>query len=213
MRRGMTLIELILAMVIIALLFTVVPKIVFVTNKSFETTMKEDALYNAIALAGMVIRLPWDSNNTLHDQILTTASGDPSLRCGQATGFYRIGGFKGGRNCIDNATHPMAASASPGRENALYDDLDDFDGYRLTTTTPHGAKYDISVHVRYLQDPAPGSVVDLSGLAASSSSTDIKEVNVTVRRNVASRKSPFTASIYYESANIGQTSIRKRPWR
>ena len=46
MRKALTLIEMILTMVIVGLVFTVVPKIIFVTNRSFETVVKEDALYN-----------------------------------------------------------------------------------------------------------------------------------------------------------------------
>jgi hypothetical protein len=213
MRPALTLIELIFTMVIVALVFMVVPKIVFVTNKSFETTMKEDALYNAMALTGMIVQLPWDSNNTLHDQILTTEAGDESFKCDDTTGFYRIGGFKGGRNCIDNSLEPMAASATPGREGDAYDDLDDYDGYHLVTTTPHGAKYRIDVKAAYRSDPPPGAQVDLATLSPSSRSTNIKEVNVTVRNDTANTKSPFISSIYYESANIGLTAIRRRAWK
>jgi len=210
MRSALTLIELIFAMVIVGLVFTVVPKIVFVTNKSFETTSREDALYNAVAMAGIVASLPWDENNTEYSAILGTDSTQQAYLCDASTGFYRVGGFKGGRNCIEGS----AAKASPiGREDLLYNDLDDYDGYSVTTATPNGSKYLLSVKVGYLADPPPGGLVDFSALPAVSTSSNIKEVNVTVTNAAGRVKSPFVISVYYESTNIGQTGIRRRAWR
>jgi hypothetical protein len=210
MRRALTLIELIFSMMIVALVFTVVPKIVFVTNKSFETTVREEALYNAMALMGIVVRLPWDELNTRYDRILAVTAGNGAYRCDESTGFYRIGGFRGSRNCIGSAQRPLEASATLGREGTDYNDLDDYNGFGLVTTTPYGARYDLNVTVRYLEDPDPGDEVDLSLLAPSSGTTDIKEVRVTV---FARAKTPFRSSIYYHAANIGQFYLHKRAWR
>ncbi len=209
MRRGLTLIELIFAMVIVALVFTVVPKIVFATNKSFETTAKEDALYNAMALMGILVRLPWDEANTRSDAILATSNGDAAYRCDETTGFYRVGGFKGGRNCLEGGD----ASDPLGREDAFFNDLDDYDGYTMQTTTPYGAKYRLDVSMHYLQDPSPGGTVDLRSLAPAGGSSDIKEVNVTVTNAASRKKNPFSATLYYHSGNIGAVYVRKRPWR
>ncbi|WP_457594358.1 type II secretion system protein [Hydrogenimonas sp.] len=209
MRRALTLIEMIFTMVIVGLVFMVVPKIVFVTNKSFETLAKEEALYNMMALAGIVTTLPWDENGTRSAAILHTESAGGVYLCDATTGFYRVGGFKGGRNCIGGGT----AAAVPGREDALYNDLDDYNGYTLQTVTPYGAKYLLSVTVRYLSDPPPGDLVDLSALSVAAGSTNIKEVNVTVTNAPSNRKIPFRSSVYYHSANIGQTVINRRAWR
>ena len=211
MRSALTLIELIFTMVIVGLVFTVVPKIVFVTNKSFETVSREDALYNAVSMAGIVASLPWDENNTVYSDVLGTDSTRPAYFCDATTGFYRVGGFRGGRNCIEDSG---AAKASPiGREDSLYNDLDDYDGYSVTTATPSGSKYLLSVKVRYLADPPPGGVVDFSTLPAVSTSSNIKEVNVTVTNAAGRVKSPFVSSVYYESVNIGQIGIKRRAWR
>ncbi|WP_457593412.1 type II secretion system protein [Hydrogenimonas sp.] len=211
MRRAFTLIEMIFTMIIVGLVFMVVPKIIFVTNKSFETVMKEDALFNAISLMGIVSSLPWDDNNTRYDAILATDSLQAAYLCDASTGYYRIGGFKGGRSCIENGA---TAGATPiGREGSLYNDIDDYDGYSVLTSTPAGPKYEINVTVRYLQDPAPGGSVDLSALSAAAGRSNIKEVNVTVTNASSNTRSRFRSSIYYHSANIGQTYIHKRAWR
>ncbi len=206
-------VELIFTMVIIGLVFMVVPKIVFVTNKSFETTVKEEALYNAMALMGIIVHLPWDEENTKYDRILSVSAGNAAYRCDDTTGFYRVGGFVGSRNCIDNSATPMNASSTLGREDAYFNDIDDYDGFQVDTTTPYGAKYRLQVSVSYLQDPSPGSVVDLSALSPASGSTDIKEIRVTVSNAPGRKKAPFTSSLYYHSVNLGQIYINKRAWR
>ncbi len=206
-------VELIFTMVIIGLVFMVVPKIVFVTNKSFETTVKEEALYNAMALMGIIVHLPWDEENTKYDRILSVSAGNAAYRCDDTTGFYRVGGFVGSRNCIDNSATPMNASSTLGREDAYFNDIDDYDGFQVDTTTPYGAKYRLQVSVSYLQDPSPGSVVDLSALSPASGSTDIKEIRVTVSNVPGRKKAPFTSSLYYHSVNLGQIYINKRAWR
>ena len=212
MRRAMTLIELIFSMMIVALVFTVVPKILFVTNRSFETAVKEEALYNAMALMGIVVRLPWDEANTRYDRILEVTAGEGAYLCDESTGFYRVGGFRGSRNCIDNSETPMRASETLGLEGSDYNDLDDYNGFGVTAATPFGVRYELNVTVRYLEDPAPGGEVDLSRLAPSGGTTNIKEVNVTVT-NAPGTKIPFRASVYYHSANIGQFYLNKRAWR
>lgn len=96
MRRALTLIELILSMVIIGIVFTVIPKLIMSMNQSAQTTIKEEAMFNAMAQMGAIINLPWDENNTAHDQILDTNA--TTYKC-NATSGYRIGGFIGGRHC------------------------------------------------------------------------------------------------------------------
>jgi hypothetical protein len=99
-----------------------------------------------------------------------------------------------------------------GREDALFNDMDDYDGYSVTTTTPKGAKYELNVTVRYLGEPAATSpLVDLSALAPAAGTTNIKEISVTV--TYADSKRPFVSSVYYHSANIGQVRIKRRAWR
>ncbi|WP_353661781.1 type II secretion system protein [Hydrogenimonas sp. SS33] len=208
MRRAVTLIELIFTMLIVALVFTVVPKIVFVTNKSFETTVKEEALYNALALMGLLTHLPWDEKNVNGDAILTTEAGAAAFTCDPDAG-YRRGGFYGGRNCFAEEL-----SASPvGREGDEYNDIDDYDGWTVEAGTSGGAKYLMRVGVRYLGDPPSGSDIDLSALSPSQRSTDIKEINVTVTYAPSRAKSPFRATLYYHAANIGAMHLYKRPWR
>ncbi len=136
-KRGLTLIELIFSMVIIGIVFTVVPKIIFASNKSLQLSVKEDGMYNAVALLGTISKLPWDEN--------TIQSGGKILivnnECNTTTG-YKDGGFIGSRNCIDNALAPVSDIVTAGSD---YNDIDDYNSYSLTTTGTRN--YDLDVNV------------------------------------------------------------------
>ena len=54
-KNAFTLVELIFSIVIIAIVFTVVPKLMFATTKTMEVSIKEDGLFAAIALMGNII--------------------------------------------------------------------------------------------------------------------------------------------------------------
>lgn len=213
MRRAFTLLELVVSMTLIALVFTVIPKMIFATNKSFEASMKEDALYNAMTLMGAVAKLPWDNNNTQNDQILSVVGGNADYLCAASTDFYRRGGFSGGRNCIGIDEAPMEASVTPGREDALYNDIDDYNGYSVTTASAQVQKYDLAVTVAYLSDPATGTLVDLASLGASGTTTNVKRITIRVANTASNQKTPFVSTLRYDSFNLGQFQIQRRQWQ
>jgi len=187
MRKGLTLIELIFSMVIIAIVFTVVPKLIFVSNKSMELSVKEDGMYEAISLLGSISRLPWDENTIKSGgKILHTANND----CNKSTG-YRVGGFVGSRNCIDsnyNITDPFVD------EN----DSDDIDDYNNTSN--------------YNENNATGKDYNLSTIVSyNENNKSIKTIVVTVTGGA--RTGHFKTSVFYESANLGYIKINKRAWK
>ncbi len=190
MKNAFTLVELIFSIVIIAIVFTVVPKLMFVTTKTMEVSIKEDGLFSAIALMGNIVRLPWDENTVLSNgKILDTDANTCT--------DYRIGGFVGSRNCLDSsaAATPKAAFGSAG---TFYGDVDDYDAYTASTTGGR-ISYGLDVDVNYVDvnfNPAAGS-------------DEIKEVKVNVS---ATGKSSLCSSFFYYSANLGHTQINKRAW-
>ena len=85
MKKALTLIELIFTIVIIALVFTVIPKIIYVSNKSLEFSKKEDAIFNMMAKMMDVSLKEYDENNTEYDDILLTGSNN-TLDCNSSSG-------------------------------------------------------------------------------------------------------------------------------
>ncbi len=190
MKNAFTLVELIFSIVIIALVFTVVPKLLFVTTKTMEVSIKEDGLFAAMALMGNIIRLPWDENTILSEgKILDTDANTCT--------DYRIGGFAGSRNCL-NSSASATTKAAFGSAGVLYGDVDDYDAYSAVTTGGR-IPYTLGVEVNYAD----------TNFNAAAGSDELKEVKVNVS---ATGKSSLCSTFFYYSANLGHVQINKRAW-
>jgi len=215
MRKGLTLIELILSMVIIAIVFTVIPRLVMAMNQGAQTTLKEEAMYNAMAQIGMILNLPWDNNNTQNPQILSVNAGDAAYDCNTTSG-YRIGGFIGGRNCI---TPPLLSYAAGGitQEDAERNDIDDFHDANITAdkncTGVVQGLFRIGTTVTYVNDPASVGIAVLNNVDKGLNQTsNTKRILVRVGYGPQSRMSGCITSLEYHSFNIGHIQINSRNW-
>jgi hypothetical protein len=211
MRKGISLIELIFTIVIIAVVFTVIPKIVFALNKSDEFSTKQDALFNGITMMQMITHLSWDENGTRSNDILMT-SGDAHFTC-DGTTRYRIGGFRGSRNCENNVS--VAATLGPDAEGSknLYNDIDDFaDGIDTNTSM-----YGLHVSARYIADTfmynGQNATISLSN-AVMLPSSNIKyiDINITYQGKKIAQRGTAISQFSFASANIGKFFINKRAW-
>ena len=213
MRRALTLIELIFSMVIIAIAFTIFPKILQVSAKSGSITLKEEAMYNAIALIGLIRALPWDEKNTQVDDILVTDSGDVLYECRYALGggdsIYRRGGFIGARNC----QHKASASKIGGdSDDSDPDDIDDFNGMSKIATNIYGKRsYVMDVNISYVGD-FKGEPIEFN-TSPSTASTNVKFIKVSLyAQNLQKTLGKRLASFWYISSNIGQLRINSMAW-
>jgi prepilin-type N-terminal cleavage/methylation domain-containing protein len=208
MKKAFTLIELIFSMVIIAIAFSVLPKILQLSIKSATTSLKEEAMYNAVAYVGLIKSTAWDEKNTEVDDILLVSDGDTSYKCNELTG-YRIGGMKGSRNCF----HTEYASIPLGSESNDRDDMDDF--VTLTADNNNSSRdYNLSVNESYIQDIALSATQYSNTPLGDNKSSNTKLIIVTVQTNKKSKtlgnafvKIPFIAQ------NIGQIKINRRDWQ
>ncbi len=208
MRKALTLIELIFTVVIIAMVFTVIPKIVLSLNKADGFVIRQDALFNGVSMMKMISKLPWDQNNTDSRDILDTASTVSYFDCNDSSGFRRVGGFIGGRTCEQDKN----ASAISG--DIAQDDIGDFDGYSADTVT---SLYGILVKVKYIDDTITynnqKNATIILNKTAISDTTNLKyiDINVTYQGNRGTKGRQLT-QFNYTSANIGQMILRKRYW-
>jgi hypothetical protein len=195
MRRALTLVELLYTMVLIALVFTVLPKILFVGNKAAQTSLKEDGLFMAYTAAVQIASLPWDQHTLdLEGKILHT----DGVVCGDGTGpdgedGYRIGGFPAldARNCLGYDGTALW-KPSHGREGNATDDLDDFDGWRERTRQGRVA-YDLSARVA----PADG---------------DMKKLVVEVNASAGKLGTEFRSHFFFRAYNLGWVRVNRRAW-
>jgi len=204
MRRAFTLIELIFSMVIIAIAFSVLPKILQLAVKSSTTSLKEEAMYNAVAYVGLIKSTAWDENNTEVDDILLVINGNSAYDCNTTTG-YRTGGMKGSRNCF----HEQNASIIGSDDNDR-DDMDDF--ITLTAKNYNSSRdYNLSVEVAYIDDIALDATQYSN--TQSTDSTNTKRITVTVKPNKKSNVLGNTfVKVSFIAQNIGQIRVKRRVW-
>lgn len=209
MRKGLTLIELIFTMVIVAITFVVIPKLMQTYALTGRTVVKEDAIFNTITMMGLITHLAWDENNIENDSILSvTNNPDTNYKCGHDIIGYRKGGFAGGRNCsnLENIPIPKTkASTIKGTYTGNLNSIDSYNGYDLDTVTPcNGKLYDLGVKVSYY------------GKATS----NVKRIEIRTRYDSAYKFYDKTKTVSqqpcvifdYYAYNIGQVSIKKRRW-
>ena len=176
--------------------------------KSSKQSLKEEGMYSAVALMGLIQSTAWDETNTNYDDILIVNSGNSAYDCNTTTG-YRVGGFTGSRNCKNNQN----ASSTLGidtDDNNIPDDMDDFSSY---TAQNYNASrgYTLTVSTHYVTDIAPSDTTFSNN--TQSQSTNIKYIEVDV--NATKKSSVIGSSIarfYYFAANIGQIQVNKRAW-
>ena len=223
-RKGITLIELIFTMAIVAIIFSVIPKIIFALSKSDSFSIRQDAVFNGMSVVKMISDMPWDKNNTDSIAILQDTNITTSLFDCNTTSGYRIGGFKGGRNCEEelNAS-TIHVGVISGDDIFDIDNIGDFNFTQLesnTTFSTNARNYEINVSVSYLSDDS--SVFNYSGQTCSiylqnayktlNGFTNLKEINATVYYKSANRPVRQLTQFYYTSANIGLFTLYKRVW-
>lgn len=214
MRRGLTLIELIFTMVIIAIVFTVIPKIVLTLNKSDAFSIRQDALFNGISMIRMISNMPWDKENVDSRDILETNSTDSEFDCNSSNG-YRIGGFIGSRTCF-NDLNASLINTTKHTDATDFDNIGDFNNADIRANY-----YDLNISVSYIDDNnnsvfitnGSNMVVDLNNSNNASTTTNLKNIIIVVNYSGKRAKARRLTQFDYVSANIGQMIFYKREWK
>ncbi|GAB6074018.1 type II secretion system protein [Nautilia lithotrophica] len=208
MKKAITLIELIFTIVIIAAVFTVIPKIIYVSNKTLEFSKKEDAIFNMMSKMMDISLKEYDQKNTQYDDILLV--NDPPkyiLDCNSSTG-YRIGGFIGSRNCKNNIFESDIQNNNSGE----YDYIEGYNGVEENTTKNGRVVYSLKINVGYTDEWKKDnydneSLIFIFTNTSNNTKTNIKRVNVSVFSG-----DNEISSINYYSANIGHIKINGIQW-
>ena len=213
MKKAFTLIELIFTILIIALVFTVIPKMILSLNKSDNFTLQQDALFNGISLMHMISNLSWDENNTNSNDILHTNSS--CCDCNSSNDYYRVGGFKGSRSCKNNLHAGLIGNE--GETNIIfYNDIDDFNNFERNSTNL--LKYGFHVKVTYIDDILmyfnQEVNITLTKESNATKSTNLKLVHLNITyQGKRGKQDKQISQFYYTSANIGKMIFHKREWR
>ena len=210
MKKAITLIELIFTIVIIAAVFTTIPKIIYVSNKSLEFSRKEDSIFNMMSKMMDISLKEYDENNTEYDDILLVNNPPQNLAldCNSSSG-YRVGGFSGSRNCLNGIEESNVPSNSSGE----YDYIEGYNGYTDTLNNGH-TTYTLKIDVNYSNEWSGGNYdydnqeLSFNFASTSDDKKNIKRINV----SVSDSSGNIISSLSYYSANIGHIKINSVQW-
>lgn len=207
--------ELLFTIVVIALVFTVIPRVLSVTNQSFDLALKEDGIYHMMSKAMDIAMLEFDESNLLFNDILLVQDTSDPLECNSTT-HLRKGGFYGGRDCMNEQNVTPRGTDAGESSTLLYDDVDDYHDVVSVATKNGNTKYKLYSFVGYSDDAFSYDYVNAHAtFSFTNTSGDtfshIKRIYLKLEYTLKGEDKNIS-SLSYFSANIGHTFIESREW-
>lgn len=159
MKRGFSIIELVFAVVVIGLVSSVLPRLISQSQRSNESAIKQEMVYNAVAMAHRINNAYWDSefyrNNVNRDSALPkyTIAGEVAQGIIRDTNSLGSNANQIARQITTTAPTPKAnfrnVSFSPGGtaniinpRNSVRIDVDDYDSDQIIlSSTPNNGDF------------------------------------------------------------------------
>jgi hypothetical protein len=221
LKNSFSLIELIFTIVIIALVFTTIPKIIYSTNESFKFTLKEDGIFNMMAKMLDISFREWDEQDTQSYDILLTGNSNV-LECNSSSfPAVRVGGFYSGyaysRLCNHNLTASNIGKDSGENDEEDFDDVDDFNDTESNATKNNKTRYILFISNGY-SDEWDSTNYDytnkkLSFTFTQTSTNNKKNIKFTKITLYDTKYDQNISNARYWSANIGKVGyIESEQW-
>jgi len=212
-RTAFSMIELIFAIVVIAIAVMALPMMVQTTGKGIEGNLVQEAIFASAAKLNEITSYPWDENSTEDGSILSRVIWTSATDCNNSTKL-RSGHIEEQlhRRCLDDnysivqPTSPLGMEAS---DNGVYNDIDDFNDVSAplyinkngTVGSAEGYKtpYTMDVNISYA---AFGSDINMT-----KTKKNIKEINITI---IDPNTNLTILKVHTYSANIGEIDYYHR---
>jgi len=222
-RNGIALIELIIAIFVMAIAMSAVPIMLQSDTDSQRTALQQEAIMAAAAQIEQITSLRWDENQTDESKgyarfLDTTDNQDAQSALfdygrSSKNRLYRQGSVAmnapsgTGRRKFYKSTTLASSSLGPEHTEAgsyEYDDIDDFNNYRyqMGRTDPNNDykfDYNISTTVQYVENGPPFN--------PQTETSNIKWIEV----NVTRPGDPDGVALFAFACNIGETKILSKP--
>jgi len=233
LRPAIAMIELIFAIVIMAIVLMSAPMLIHTATESNVVAIQQEGINEGASRVFMIMGYPWDENNTQDDYvppILHVTDGDPALNEVGTTG-RRIGIPElGSRSFImaesNNSQNELNASVTLGIEGTVIDDMDDFGGTSLTqiqaATTDYTEKTTVSIATSLAYNVAtPNSagtfnqtIISFTPFTTLASpagkTTNIKSITVNVTSTTTTKELQKNIVLRGFSCNIGGYELKER---
>lgn len=220
MRRAASMLELIVAIIVMGIAVMTLPLLLSQTQSNNAYTMQQEIILAARTKLGDTLTYRWDENSLQNDTIgVLMTNGDSELNV-TSDGIRRIGHVKGNKRrkffaSLNAATPPL----NLGPDGGVLNDIDDFNNPTptalvLSTQTTnldyHFQDFNLTTTVAYVSDDANYSANNINfvfGTVASATSTNIKMLTLSI---AGADTTPFTLRTY--SCNIGESELLRKAY-
>ncbi len=225
MRKAASMLELIIAIVVMGIAVMTLPILLLKTQSNNAYALQQEIILAARTKMGDTLTYRWDQNSLINDKIFVLmTNGDSDLNV-SSDGIRRIGHVRGNKrrkfSSDLNVSTPVAnLGPDPLGSNNL-DDIDDFDGKTDTLVIPaqttnldyHFKDFNLTTTVVYVSDAANYNnqilifTLDGNESVHSSHTTNIKRLTLSVK---GKNNSPFVLRSY--SCNIGESELLRKAY-
>lgn len=225
MRNGASLLELVIAIVVMGIAMMTLPLMLTTTQKNNIFALQQEAILMARTQLGDIVTYRWDDKSSDGSQIAVLDTNDTYSnynRYPDNSSNRRIGHVKGNkrRKFFNNMRYATSDTAL-GKEDSNYNDIDDFNDANLTlsdssdTNTTQGYKLsdsNMSITVKYLNDTPPTNSSDAfdfnitKPLDTNQHSSNIKVITLTLKNSQLEHNLTIRAF----SCNLGAGELLRR---
>lgn len=232
-RPAFTMIELIFALVIMAIVFISLPLILLRNADALEENLIQESIFLASAKMSHISSFQWDNNssesgiNTLAtSDVVDVTAGDPALD--RNSSDFRVGHFNEDKHRRMSPIGNPRSAAAVGLEGTTIDDIDDFNNQldtamvqstgALTSEFGYKKQYRTDINVSYVSDAtftggtsyASNAINFTLGINTTGVGiTNLKLINISIDQNDPGGWTQ-TLLLRAYAANIGETDFYKR---
>ena len=222
MRKAASMIELIIAIVVMGIAVMTLPILLLKTQNNNAYTLQQEIILAARTKMGDTLTYRWDEHSLINDKIFVLkADGDNELNATAISeNIRRIGHTKGNkRRRFSTDLNSSTPVANLGPDSGDLDDIDDFNSItpvqlqissQSTSLDYHFTDFNLTTSVVYVNDNANYNNQDMSFTFNTNASTHTTNIKMLTLKVVGSNNTPFTVRSY--SCNIGESEILRKAY-
>ena len=221
MRKAASMLELIIAIVVMGIAVMTLPVLLLKTQSNNEYALQQEVILAARTKMGDTLTYRWDENSLINDKIFVLMTdGDSDLNISAPGSIRRIGHVTGSkRRKFSNDINSSTPVANLGPDGGDLDDIDDFNGKvnnleigsQVTTLDYHFTDFNLTTTVVYVSDDANYSAQNLNFTFDTNASTTTTSLKMLTLKVKGPNNTPFTIRSY--SCNIGESELLRKAYK
>ena len=221
MRKAASMLELIIAIVVMGIAVMTLPILLLKTQNNNAYTLQQEIILAARTKMGDTLTYRWDEHSLINNKIfILKTNGDSELNAtSQSEYIRRIGNVKGDkRRRFSPDLNSSTPVANLGPDSGDLDDIDDFDGKvdtlelssQSTSLDYHFTDFNLTTTVVYVSDSANYNNQTLNFVFGTTPDTNTSNIKMLTLKVSGPNNTPFTVRSY--SCNIGESELLRKAY-